>query len=133
MVTDVSKSRSAERDFLCRGPKPFFLWCVPWVVFVLGASAPLALKTVSWTTSLGFMGVACLVNASRCGRIHCFFTGPFFILCAVASLGYGLGILPFGPSGWKWVGAVTIVGAIVLTFAPELALGRYRRNESDSV
>src|SRR5262249_10227345 len=88
--------------------------------------------TVLWTVSLGFMGVACLINASRCGRIHCFFTGPFFILCAAASLGYGLGILPFGPSGWKWIGDVTVVGAIVLTFVPERILGRYRRDESAS-
>jgi len=132
MVTDVSNSRSAERDFLCTGPKAFLVWGVPWLVFVLGASAPLALKTVLWTVSLGFMGVACLINASRCGRIHCFFTGPFFILCAVASLGYGLGILPFGPSGWKWIGDVTVIGAIALTFLPERVLGRYRRDESNS-
>jgi len=30
----------------------------------------------------------------------------FFILGAVASLGYGIGLLPFGPSGWKWIGNV---------------------------
>ena len=132
MVIDVSKSGSSERDFLCRGPKAFFLWCVPWVVFVLGASAPVALKTVLWTTSLAFMGVACLINAFRCGRVHCYFTGPFFILGAVCSLGYGLGLLPFGPSGWKWIGIVTIIGAIALCCIPEFIFGRYRRKESDS-
>ena len=79
------------------------------------------------------MGVGCLVNASRCGRIHCLFTGPFFILGAVTSLGYGLGLLPLGPSGWKWIGTVTIIGAIVLTLIPELVLGRYRRNGSDAI
>ena len=30
----------------------------------------------------------------------------FFILGAVASLGYSIGLLPFGPSGWKWIGNV---------------------------
>ena len=90
------------------------------------------MKTVLWTTSLAFMGVMCLVNASRCGRIHCLFTGPFFILGAVASLGYGLGLLPLGPSGRKWIGAVTIIGAIMLTFIPELLLGRYRRNRPNA-
>src|SRR5262249_56375126 len=53
-------------------------------------------------------------------------------LCAVASLGYGLGILPFGPSGWKWIGNVTVLGAIALTFLPERVLGRYRRGGSGS-
>jgi hypothetical protein len=55
------------------------------------------------------MGLVCLLNASRCGRVHCRFTGPFLILCAVASLGYGLGLLPLEASGWKWIGAVTIL------------------------
>jgi hypothetical protein len=78
------------------------------------------------------MGVVCLVNARQCSRIHCLFKGPFFILGAIASLGYGLGFLPLGSSGWKRIGAVTIIGAIVLTCSPELVLGRYRRNRSDA-
>ena len=81
---------------------------------------------VLWTASLVFMGAVCLVNASRCGRIHCLFTGPFFILGAIASLGFGLGLLPLGPSAWNWIGAITIVGAIALTCIPELVLGRCR-------
>jgi hypothetical protein len=54
--------------------------------------------------------------------------GPFFILTAVTSLGYGVGLLQFGPSGWKWICNITIIGAIVLSSVPELVLGRYRRN-----
>lgn len=80
-----------------------------------------------WTASLGVMGILCLVNASRCGRVHCRFTGPFFILSAVASLGYGLRLLPLGPSGWKWICAVTVIGGIALTCIPELFLGRYEK------
>jgi hypothetical protein len=123
-----ANSCGPERDLLCGGLSACLLWCVPWFAFALGFFAPPGLKTVLWTTSLAFLGVACLVNASRCGRIHCLFTGPFFILGAVASLGYGLAFLPLGSSGWKWIGAVTIIGAVVLTCIPELVLGRYRRN-----
>ena len=133
MVTDISKSRSSERDLLCSGWSACLLWCVPWFVFALGFDARPTLKTVLWTTSLGFMGVVCLVNASRCGRIHCFLTGPFFILAAVGSLTYGLGVLPLGPSGWKWIGTITVIGGIALAFIPELVLGRYRRNGSHAV
>jgi hypothetical protein len=71
------------------------------------------------------MGVACLVNASRCGRVHCLLTGPFFILGALASLGYGLSVLPLGPSGWNWIGIGTIVGGLSLACLPELLVGRY--------
>src|ERR1700745_433965 len=121
-MSDPSNSCGPRKDLLCSAPSAFFLWCVPWCAFALGFWAPPTMKTVLWTTSLALMGAACLINASRCGRIHCRFTGPFLILCAVASLGYGLGLLSLGPSGWKWIGAVTIIGAIALTCIPELVL-----------
>jgi hypothetical protein len=112
-----------QRELLCRGTKMFLFWCLPSFVFALGFFVSPGLRTVLWTLSLGFMGTLCLLNASRCGRIHCYFTGPFFILGAVTSLGYGIGL-----SGWKWIGNITIIGAIVLSSIPELVLGRYRRN-----
>ena len=128
----MSNSYGSERDLLRSGTSAFLLWWLPWLAFALGYSLSPALRTVLWTTSLAFMGVACLLNAFRCGRIHCLFTGPFFILGAIVSLGYGLALLPLGPSGWKWIGAVTIIGAIALCCIPELVLGRYRRNGPDA-
>jgi hypothetical protein len=103
----------------------FLFWCLPAFAFAFGFFVSPAMRTVLWTLSLGFMGTLCLLNASRCGRIHCYFTGPFFILGAVASL------LPFGTSGWKWIGNITIIGAIALSAIPEFAFGRYRRNRHD--
>jgi len=34
------------------------------------------------------MGGACLVNAVRCGRLHCYVTGPFFLLGAIGLVFY---------------------------------------------
>jgi hypothetical protein len=117
-----------QRDVLCSGTKMFLFWCLPAFAFASGFFVSSGVRTVLWTLSLGFMGAICLVNASRCGRIHCYFTGPFFILAAVTSLGYGIGLLSFGPSGWKWIGNITTIGAIVLSAIPKFVLGRYRRN-----
>jgi hypothetical protein len=133
MSGDISNLAGAKRDLWCKGPSGFFLWCLPWFVFVVGSSAPSGLRTALWTTSFAVMGAACLLNAARCGRVHCRFTGPFFIVAAVASLAYGLGLLPLGPSGWKWIGAGTIIGALALTCIPELFLGRYRRGKDTAV
>jgi len=132
MITNASSTCGPERDLLRRGISAFLLWWLPWLAFALGYSQSPALRTVLWITSLAFMGVACLMNAFRCGRVHSYFTGPFFILGAIVSLGYGVGFLPFGPSGWKWIGTVTIIGAIALCCIPEFIFGRYRRKESDS-
>lgn len=130
MMKDMPSACGAQqRDVLCNGTKMFLFWCLPSFVFALAFFVSPGLRTVSWTLSLGFMGTLCLLNASRCGRIHCYFTGSFFILCAVTSLGYGIGLLPFGPSGWEWIGNITIIAAIVLSCIPKLVLGRrYRRN-----
>src|SRR5690348_2321343 len=88
-----------QRDLLCRGKEGFLFWCVPWFAFALGWAVSPIWRTVLWTASLGVMGALCLVNVYQCGRVHCYFTGPLFILGAVASLGYGLGLLPFGAAG----------------------------------
>src|SRR5258708_4709121 len=71
------------------------------------------------------MAAECLVNARRCGRLHCFITGPFFLLLAGVSLLYGLGVLPLGPHGWQWLVNTLLIGGCVLTCVPEWLFGRY--------
>ena len=130
MSGDVSNRCGSQRDLLCRGLVACLLWCAPWFVFAFGFRASPGLRMILWSTSLAVMGGACLLNVSRCGRVHCRFTGPFFILASFAALGYGLGFLPLGLSGWKWIGFGTMIGALGLTFIPELFLGRYRKKGS---
>src|SRR5262245_2537277 len=119
-----------QRDVLCSGKTMFLFWCLPAFVFAIGFFVSPGLRTVLWTLSLVFMGILCILDASRCVRLHCCFTCSFFILSAVSSLGYGIGLLPFGRSGWNWIGNITIIGAIVLSSIPEFVLGRYRRGGS---
>jgi len=73
------------------------------------------------------MGVACIVNALRCGRVHCYLTGPFFLVMAVIALSYGLGFLHLGGNGWNLLGLITLIGAIALWCLPEMSLGKYRQ------
>ena len=80
-----------------------------------------------WAVALVTMGVGCLVNALRCGRVHCYATGPFFLLMAAVAVLYGLSVAPLGPRGWNTIALVTLVGGIALYYLPELIFGRYRR------
>jgi hypothetical protein len=73
------------------------------------------------------MGTACTANAVRCGRLHCYITGPFFLVMAVVTLLYGLGIVPLGVHGWSLIGLTILVGAIALCCLPELFFGKYRK------
>src|SRR5947207_4260772 len=77
----------SHRDLLCNGMSGFLFWCLPWFAFALGWTVSPIWRTVLWTASLGVMGALCLLNVSQCGRVHCYFTGPLFILGAVFSLG----------------------------------------------
>jgi membrane protein implicated in regulation of membrane protease activity len=87
---------------------------------------------VVWTVALGTMGVACIVNALRCGRVHCYLTGPFFLLVALIALSYGLGMLHLGGNGWNLLGLIALIGAIALWYLPEMFLGRYRKGRADN-
>ena len=75
------------------------------------AFAPPWIRTPTWPIALVWMGTACLANARRCGRTHCYLTGPFFLVMAMAVLLHGYGLVPLGPHGWIWLGAVTAVEA----------------------
>ena len=100
------------------------------------AVGPLAIssgwRAVVWTVALATMGMACIVNALRCGRVHCYLTGPFFILMALVALSYGLGVLHLGGKGWNLLGVITLIGTIALWCLPEMFLGRYRKGHADN-
>jgi hypothetical protein len=75
---------------------------------------------------LSFLLYCLPANASRCGRIHCYVTGPLFLLAALTTLLYGVGVIPLGANGWNMIGMVILLGAIVLGCVPELLFGKYR-------
>lgn len=104
------------------------LWGLPAVLMLLSATlARGGLVTLTWTVALAAMGAACLINARGCGRMHCFFTGPYFLIMAVFSLLHGAERLPLGPNGWLLLGIATAAGGFFLWIVPEWHWGRYRR------
>lgn len=69
-----------SRDLTC-GKGAVFLWCIPTLALFVGLAWTRALPWL-WIPAFVVMGVACLVNAARCGRLHCYVTGPVFLLAA---------------------------------------------------
>lgn len=121
---------NSERDLLGRHWTIGLLWVAPWVLIVASAYTDNLIRTVAWTFGFTMMGVACLVNARGCGRRHCFYTGPLFLLAAVASLLYGLQVLPLGPDGWNWIIGVTVVGSLLACCGLETMFGKYTAGHS---
>ena len=113
-----------SRD-LVASPLGFALhWGLPILAMlaVLGVSHPV--KTWVWVAALVWMGGACLWNARRCGRRHCYWTGPFFLAMMLPALAYGYGVMPLGAEGWKWLGLAIGIGAVLITAITERG-GRY--------
>jgi hypothetical protein len=117
--------REAGTDW-ARGVRGLLTWGIPAAILLATPLLPSRSLVLIWPVLLTFMGAACLLNARRCGRIHCYVTGPFFLILAALALLYGLGMLPLGEQGWSTLSAALVIGGCVLTCVPEWILGRYR-------
>ncbi len=104
-------------------------WGLPIAVMVGAIFLDSPPKTLVWIAALVWMGTACLANARRCGRTHCYFTGPFFLVMTVPVLLHGFEIVWFGPEGWKWLGITIGVGSGGLWCLTEKAWGKFRKTD----
>ena len=121
-----------SRDILSRPWLSLVVFWLPAIAIVVAGSSGLrsGWLTIVWTAALSIMGTACIANALRCGRVHCYLTGPFFLLMAFVTLLYGLGVVPLGRKGWNRIGLTILIGAIALCCLPELVFGKYRKSRA---
>jgi hypothetical protein len=106
--------------------RALLLWGVPATILLISPLIGSRYLVLLWPLLLSFMGIACVANASRCGRIHCYLTGPFFLVLAIAAVLHGIEVIPLGEKGWWILSVVLVIGGAVLTWVPEWLLGRYR-------
>jgi hypothetical protein len=70
---------------------------------------------------LGWMGAACLLNARRCGRTHCRYTGLFYLVMILPVLAAASGIVSIVPDGWLLLAATIILGSKTIWWLTERA------------
>jgi hypothetical protein len=83
-------------------------------------------RAALWAVALSTMGIGCVANALRCGRLHCYLTGPFFLIMAIVAVFYGFRVVQPGAMGWNLIGLTVVVGFLVFYFLPERFFGTYR-------
>lgn len=117
-----------KKNDLVKTPHTFFLlWGMPLLVLLFTSFlVDEVLKTWTWFAALVWMGAACFINASRCARRHCYYTGPFFIIMAIIVMLHGYEIIWFGANGWLFLGLTIAIGFFVLWFFPEYKHGQYK-------
>jgi len=101
------------------------VWGFPIANMVAGLVVDVPARTAMWTLALAWKGTACLLNARRCGRTHCRFTGPFYFAMILPVLALGSGMVSAGFYGWVALGAVIIVGSKLIWWVTERKWGKF--------
>ncbi|WP_299081764.1 hypothetical protein [uncultured Paraglaciecola sp.] len=120
------KYEASTNDWVANKSRFFAAWGLPTFIMLLTWLMQLTplLTGILWMGALSWMGVACLRNAHQCGRIHCFFSGPYFLLSAVLALATGMQwiqILSFNE-----LGLFLLIGTLLVCVLPEVFWGRYK-------
>ncbi len=122
MANDIVHS---SRDWLQSPHTSLLAWWIPQAAILAGLFAPVAVRTAIWIIALSWMGTACVLNAKRCGRTHCRFTGPYYLAMIIPVLALGLGVISLGLSAWVVLGVVIILGGKIIWWTTERAWGKF--------
>ena len=127
MPKDDNAALASRSDWFREPLSALLWWCVP---ILLGVAAEVLISSARvvaavWAGAFVWMGVGCLSNASRCHRLHCYLSGPVFLVGAVVVNLLGFGAIDLGRHALENAVSVTLTLAL-LSFVPEWILGRYR-------
>jgi len=100
-----------------------FLWCLPISAVIVGTSWP-SMRLRLWIPAFLIMGIGCLENARRCGRLHCYFTGPVFVLAAIYVMLAAVNVVPLRPDAFLLI----MCAIAMLARMAEVPFGRYRKS-----
>jgi hypothetical protein len=122
MANDTLQS---SRDWL-RTPRTSLLaWWIPQAAILAGLLVPVPVRAAIWIVALTWMGTACILNAKRCGRTHCRYTGPYYLAMIAPVLVLAFGIVSADLYGWLLLGALILAGSKTIWWATERAWGKF--------
>jgi hypothetical protein len=98
-MNDACDTRPTSKDWAGNWRSLAALWGIPALLMLAALFLGPILRTVVWSGVLAWMGSAGIANARRCGRAHCHFTGPFYLMMAFVVVGYATDLLHLGDRG----------------------------------
>ena len=122
MANDVVQN---SRDWLRTPHTNLLAWWIPQAAILAGLFAPVPFRTGIWIAALIWMGTACILNARRCGRTHCRYTGPYYLAMIAPVFALGSGIVSVGIFGWLVLACIILFGSKLLWWATERAWGKF--------
>ena len=120
----IAVTKSAA-DWVGNARTNILAWWIPKSVLVAALFASVPLRAAVWTIALTWMGTACILNARRCGRTHCRYTGLFYLAMIVPVLVLASGLGPDRFYGWLTLAALIVFGGGIIWWATERAWEKF--------
>jgi asparagine N-glycosylation enzyme membrane subunit Stt3 len=100
-------------------------WWIPQGAIVAALLIPVPFRAAVWVAALAWMGVACILNARRCGRTHCRYTGPYYLGMILPVVVLAASVVSAGLLGWLILGILILAGSRIIWWATERAWGKF--------
>ena len=120
-----AETNTSTRDWLRSPSASSLAWWIPHVAIVASLFASVPARAGIWTIALLWMGVACILNARRCGRTHCRYTGPYYLAMIAPVLLFAVDIGAAGFFAWLILGVLILAGSRIIWWVTEHAWGKF--------
>jgi hypothetical protein len=128
-VIDVNVVAKPTKDWLGKVHTSAIAWWIPKGAIIATLFAPVIARAAVWTVALIWMGTACILNAKRCGRTHCRYTGPYYLAMIVPVLVLASGVIPVDFYAWVSLAILILSGSMIIWWAAERAWGKFSRHD----
>ena len=115
----------SSRDWVGSARSNILAWRIPHAAMLAALLVSVPARAVVWTIALIWMGTACILNARRCNRTHCRFTGPYYLAMIAPVLVLASGVASVGFYGWLALGVLIFAGSKIIWWATERAWGKF--------
>jgi hypothetical protein len=115
----------SSRDWLSSPRTSAAAWWLPKAVIVAALFVPSPTRTGMWIIALIWMGTACILNSRRCGRTHCRYTGPYYLVMIAPVLVLASGAISVDFYAWLSLAVLILAGSLVIWWGTERAWGKF--------
>jgi hypothetical protein len=122
-MAKIAEQRS--NDWLSSTHTNLLAWWIPNGAIIAALLVAVPLRATVWAVALLWMGTACFLNARRCGRTHCRYTGPYYLAMILPVLVLGFDLVSASIYAWLALAALIIFGGRIIWWTTKQVWGRY--------
>src|SRR5690348_12155806 len=122
-MVKITEQRSD--DWVSSTHTNIIIWWLPKGAIIAALFVAVPLRAEVWTAALLWMGTACILNAKRCGRTHCRYTGPYYLSMILPVLGLAFDLISSNLYAWLALAVLIVCGGWVIWWGTEHLWGRY--------